>query len=73
LLDLSIPCGTLTPVGTSTNRLVDEVAHGDGQPGFGISNITAVGPVAAGAASLLFMGWQLLPYPAVRVTRGERR
>lgn len=60
---LSIMGGTLTLIGTSTNLLVDGIAQREGEPAFGIFELTQVGLIAAaaGIAFLLAVGRFLLP------------
>ncbi|MBO6766779.1 MAG: SLC13 family permease [Erythrobacter sp.] len=60
---LSIMGGTLTLIGTSTNLLVDGIAQREGEPAFGIFELTQVGLIAAaaGIAFLLIAGRYMLP------------
>lgn len=60
---LSIMGGTLTLIGTSTNLLVDGIAQREGEPAFGIFELTQVGLIAAaaGIAFLMIAGRYLLP------------
>ncbi len=60
---LSILGGTITLIGTSTNLLVAGLTVENGQPPFGIFEISGVGLVYAlvGAAYLYFIGTRLLP------------
>lgn len=60
---LSILGGTITLIGTSTNLLVSGLAVPNGQPAFGIFEISGLGVVyaAVGVLYLYFIGTRLLP------------
>ena len=66
LIPLSFVCilgGTTTLIGTSTNLIVDSVARANGQPAFGIFEITPFGLIAGVAGMIMlaaFSSW-LLP------------
>ena len=66
LIPLSFICilgGTTTLIGTSTNLIVDSVARANGQPAFGIFEITPYGLIAGVAGMIMlaaFSSW-LLP------------
>ncbi|MGE0847240.1 MAG: SLC13 family permease [Flavobacteriaceae bacterium] len=65
--------GTCTLIGTSTNLLVDSLAQKQGQPAFGIFEITPVGLVAAvsGMLFLALAGRFLLPQAAGAETEAD--
>lgn len=60
---LSILGGTITLIGTSTNLLVSGLAKQEGQPAFGLFEISGLGIVYAlvGALYIHFIGRRLLP------------
>ncbi len=60
---LSILGGTITLIGTSTNLLVSGLAKQQGQPAFGIFEISGLGIVYAiiGSLYIYFIGQRLLP------------
>ncbi|MFD2256420.1 SLC13 family permease [Luteolibacter algae] len=60
---LSILGGTITLIGTSTNLLVSGLSKQQGQPAFGIFEISGLGLVyaAVGSCYLFFIGRHLLP------------
>lgn len=60
---VTIMCGGLTLIGTSTNLLVNDMARNTGQPTFGLFEITPVGLciAAAGALYLYVFGVRMLP------------